>query len=235
MTALFWIAAGVGVFVRVKRGLWDVTCACLAVSPFFLVLVQPYGGEILLRVYLFALPFMSLFVAALLVPRAGGLSKVRQTTIFLVSLSLAASFLLLRYGNEKGSYFPREDIAAIDHLYDAATPHSLLVAVSPSVPWKSEHYEFEHEVMSESDDWERLTSRPPTASVLVDSLRAEARQKGKTDILLVLTATQDSYAEILGLSPPNWISGMEVVLSRSGLVDILYEQGNSAVLRISAE
>jgi hypothetical protein len=233
MTALFWIAASVGVFIRTKRGKWDVTFACLAVAPFSLILIQPYGGEIVLRVYLYALPFMSLFVAVLLAPRGHGVSKARMTAIFLVSMILVVSFLLLRYGNEKGSYFPAEEITAISRLYDVAGPHSLLLAAAPSVPWQFKHYEYTHEVMSEWGNWGELTRRPPRARVLIGLLREQAVREGKTDTLLVVTPTQNSYAEMLGLSPTNWISRMELALSRSNQVDTLYKRGSNAIFQVT--
>ncbi|MBA2724953.1 MAG: hypothetical protein H0U53_03090 [Actinobacteria bacterium] len=232
MTALFWIAAGVGVLIRIKRGRWDVTCACLAVAPFSLMFLQPYGGEILLRVYLFALPFMSVFVAVLLAPKGEELSKARTIAIFLASAVLIFSFLLLRYGNEKGIYFPETEIAAMNRLYDEASPRSLLVAASPSVPWKFRHYEYPHEVMSEWDNWRKLTRRPPKANVLIELLRERAMRKGKAEALLIITATQNSYAEMFGLAPASWITRMELALSESERVDTLYERGSSVLLRV---
>jgi hypothetical protein len=39
--------------------------AVLGVTPFLLPVLQPYGGEMLLRVFLFALPAAAFFVARL--------------------------------------------------------------------------------------------------------------------------------------------------------------------------
>jgi hypothetical protein len=107
---------------------------------------------------------MSMFVAALLAPRGDRVSGARMTVIFFVSMILVISFVLLRYGNEKGKLLPKAEIMAINHLYDPAGPHSSLLAASPSVPWKFEHYEYTHDVMSEWENWRELTRRSPRAN-----------------------------------------------------------------------
>ena len=185
-----------------------------------------------MRVYLFALPFMSMFVAVLLAPREAEISNLRITAIFLVTMALVGSFLLLRYGNERGSYFPSVEIKAVNRLYDVATPQSLLMAVSPSVPWQFRHYEYKHETLTNWEGWRKLTRRPPIASVLIKVLRQEIVRQDKANVLLIVTPTQDAFGEMLGLSPRNWIMLMETALSRSRQVHTVFEEGSTAVFRV---
>lgn len=64
-TAVVWGLAFVGCLWRIRRGYRDVDAMLLAIAPFPLLVVQPYGGEMLLRIYLFALPCMAFFGASL--------------------------------------------------------------------------------------------------------------------------------------------------------------------------
>lgn len=57
-TAAVWGLAFAGCIWRIRRGYLDVNAILLAIAPFPLLIVQPYGGEMLLRIYLFALPPM---------------------------------------------------------------------------------------------------------------------------------------------------------------------------------
>ena len=63
-----WGLAAVGAWRRMRRGDADLALLALAGAPFLLLGMQSYGGEIFLRVYAFALPFMAILLAALVVP-----------------------------------------------------------------------------------------------------------------------------------------------------------------------
>ena len=61
MTLFIWGLAFVGGVFRLRRGYRDASYVLLAVVPFPLLLVQTYGGEMLLRIYFFTLPAMVFF------------------------------------------------------------------------------------------------------------------------------------------------------------------------------
>ncbi len=66
MTAFVWGLAFIGGVMRLRKGYRDATYVLLALShPFPVLLVQSYGGEMLLRIYLFTLPMMTFFIAAI--------------------------------------------------------------------------------------------------------------------------------------------------------------------------
>lgn len=82
MTFIIWGLAFAGAVLRLRRGHRDASYVLLAIVPFPIVLVQSYGGEMLLRIYLFTLPMMSFFAAALFyTPKivGPGLAPVRGT------------------------------------------------------------------------------------------------------------------------------------------------------------
>src|SRR5262249_48477309 len=102
MTAAIWGLAFRGALFRLRRGYRDVSYILLAIAPFSLIVANSYGGEMLLRIYLFALPFVVFFAAAFFytTPTSG---RSRRVTIAVigVSLLLLGGFLFTRYGNER--------------------------------------------------------------------------------------------------------------------------------------
>jgi hypothetical protein len=91
----------------------------------------------MIRVYMFMLPGLVFFAAALFysTPR-------RQVTwwtsmsIFLVSTALFGGFLFARFGNERMDYFTAQEVEAVQYVYDTAEPKSLVIAGAGSLPWK---------------------------------------------------------------------------------------------------
>src|SRR5262249_49015529 len=64
-TGAIWGVAFIGCVRRIRQGYRDTNAILLTIAPFPLLLVQPYGGEMLLRIYLFSLPLMVFFMASL--------------------------------------------------------------------------------------------------------------------------------------------------------------------------
>src|SRR5205823_908059 len=118
MTAAIWGFALLGVLGRTRRGHADLTYALLAIAPFPLLLMQSYGGEILLRIYLFPLPPMLFFVASVFGNTTPGAMSARSaTSLLLVSLALFAGFLVARYGNERMDHFTSQELDAVNEFY----------------------------------------------------------------------------------------------------------------------
>ena len=105
----------------------------LAAVPFSLVLLQAYGGEILLRVYFFSLPFMAVLIASLVPARGGRLAIVGFGIAITVA---AASFLVTRYGNLRIELFAPGEVAVVQRAYDLAPDGALLLAPNPQLPWE---------------------------------------------------------------------------------------------------
>jgi hypothetical protein len=65
MTFLLWGLACIGALFRLLKGYRDASVIILALAPFPLFVAQPYGGEMLLRCYLFSQPSMVFLTASL--------------------------------------------------------------------------------------------------------------------------------------------------------------------------
>lgn len=57
-----WGLAALGGIQQMRRGVVPLRAMLLAVAPFPLILLNSYGGEMLLRIYFFSLPFMAILI-----------------------------------------------------------------------------------------------------------------------------------------------------------------------------
>ena len=71
LTLVLWALAAAGAVRDWRRGRLDVRVALLAVTPLLLFPAQLYGGEMLIRVSLFALPFVAVLACSILLPTDG--------------------------------------------------------------------------------------------------------------------------------------------------------------------
>ena len=196
MTLFVWGLGALGGIRRLRHGHWDLTLALLAGTPFMLMGMQAYGGELLLRVYLFALPFMCFFAAALFYPADGVGSSWRATAaVTLMSLALLGGFVFCRYGNERMDYMTHQEVDAVRYLYGVARPGSLLVAASPNLAWRFR-------------DNEKFDYAPISDVVLVGDIDGVVRimsNKKYSTAYLVMTRSQGAYAALFSnLSAENW-------------------------------
>ena len=141
MTALLWVGATVGWIRRRRTGVASGSLLILALAPFSLLALQAYGGEVLLRAYLFSLPFTSFLAAASLLPSPRvGSNRRTALAALAATVVLAGGFLVTRFGNEEIDQFTSGDVRTVDRLYQLAEPGSLLVAAGVNVPWQERDY-----------------------------------------------------------------------------------------------
>ena len=228
MTAGLWGLALLGLTRRLGRGHRDVTFALLAVAPFPLLGLQGYGGEMLLRVYLFSLPFVAFFVASLFYPSLTSRSSWATTGLAtLVSLSVLGSFLFARYGNEKVNQFTEQELQVVDQLYNVAPKGALLVAGSVNVPWRSQGY----------NDYRYLTLTKVAADEgqslprLADLLAAMRRPR-EGCAFLILSRSQKTYTDLLGIWPAGTLSRLEQQVFNSPLFAEVYSSDDATIYRL---
>ncbi|HEV2655404.1 MAG TPA: zinc ribbon domain-containing protein, partial [Ktedonobacteraceae bacterium] len=99
MTVFVWVLALIGGLMRLRKGYRDVTYVILALAPFPVFLAQSYGGEMLLRIYLFTLPPMCLFAASIFfTPTNRFVAAFMKVTVIILCVFLMGAFLYTRYG-----------------------------------------------------------------------------------------------------------------------------------------
>jgi hypothetical protein len=144
-TAAIFALAGLGGLHRLLTRRRDLTWPLMAATPFGLLLLQDYGGEMLLRVYLFSLPFVA-FLAAYALVEWGRIGErwSRAVPVALVTTLLLGAFLVSRYGNETMDLATADESTGMHQLYEIAPADSVLVAAAGNIFWKFTDYELYH-------------------------------------------------------------------------------------------
>jgi len=237
LTAVVWGLALLGAFRMLRARQLQVTLGLLAVAPFGLVALQPYGGEVLLRVYFFSLPFMAFFAAsAFFSGRGSNRSWPRMVATGGASLILLAVLPLARYGNERMDFFTADETKAVYRLYDVAPPGSLLVAGSRNVPWKFEGYEeFDYLVVAETDLWARTDANRGNIANVVASVEGQMRARGSGRAYLIITRSQKVYLDLLGFAHRGALDRFERALISSGRFREIYGNPDAQIFVIAPQ
>ena len=223
MTLAIWALAGVGVLRRWRNKRYDLTMGLLAAAPFPLIALQNYGGEMMLRVYLFALPFMAFMIAALVFTTAThGRSLLTLLVIVGSSVGLLGGFMLVRYGNERMDYVTDNEYAAVEYLYQVAEPDSLLTAAAYNLPWKYRDYE----------QYRYLTVKDAVLQGDVQSITTLITDKDAPHSYFILTRSQLTLLELFeGETPQEWSALIENLTS-SDQFQVIYRNSDAVIFKV---
>jgi hypothetical protein len=208
-----WFLAFLGVGRRWRKGHRDISVILLAIMPFPLLGLQSYGGEMMLRIYFFALPFTAFLAAAFCLPsQSMGLSRRNTLLIGLVALVLAGAFLFARYGNERMNTFTLAELEGMNFVYQTARPGSLLGTATFSLPHKFVNYE-------------KYTFRKYTNEIYALDVNALIEQFEGPSIpqaYLILTRGQKAHVEkFYGVEPWFW-DALDSALLASGRFEVVF-------------
>jgi hypothetical protein len=226
VTALLWGLAVLGWLRRRRHGQDDMTVTLLAVAPFPFLALQPYGGELLLRVYFFALPFAAFLAAGLFLPVKEAAASWRAAgAIGLAVVVLLGGFLFARYGNERIEHFTTEELAAVRHLYEVAPRGSLLLAATPDLPWKFQDYvSYDYRTVGSLK-----SSRGGGNGELVKPVLSIMRQHRRPGAYFIITRSNRADAEARGILPPGSLDRLEQALRRSPGMQLIYANQDARI------
>jgi hypothetical protein len=203
--AAFLLMAAGGLLRRRRRVTDDRVLIALMCMPFLGFATQSYGGEIALRVYLFALPAAALLAAYLFFPATRDEGGGRPWRAFLpvaaCAVTLVFAFLVARYGNEAFEQTPPGEVAAFDYLYAHDQDGVRLLWLSPDpavddtpeMPW-------EYRDIEKINFIPELAPRDPgSLAGLVATLRAAGPGS-----YLITTTTQETYLNQEASYPVGW-------------------------------
>ncbi|MEU6376183.1 lipopolysaccharide biosynthesis protein [Streptomyces sp. NPDC046909] len=173
----------------------------LTFVPFLGFGMQSYGGEMALRVFMFALPGAALLMGLALFPRAGITAKEREKdrvslaplAALMAGLLLMGGFLIARWGNEPFERIRPGEVAAMEYVYahDDPTVRLLWLSndtvnnVTPAMPWGARDME----------KVEYVPTLAPTDPVLVSSLVKALKDAGPNSYLMI-NRSQVTYLEM---------------------------------------
>ncbi|MGW4228600.1 hypothetical protein ACWEF9_04815 [Streptomyces sp. NPDC004980] len=231
------VAALAGTALLLRRRLVHSALPLLLASaaPVPLFVVNDYGGEMLFRVYLFALPGAAFFAAAALVPTAGrsGVHRVRPAVRRICAVALPVSLVALLvgfmpsyYGKERLNYTPPAETALVTRAIDRAPDGALILATTGSFPQALHRYDqLEHWFFAEQE-------LPDNVAMLKDPAHyLSTRLPPGATAFVILTRTQDIYTAGEGLLPPGGFAGLTRDLTASPLFRVVERTGDGVVLR----
>jgi hypothetical protein len=262
-TAAIWGLAILGALLRWWRGnllttsgatmgkgsqfALDLPLLLLVVAPGFLVVAQPYGGEMAMRYYLFALPLVSFFAAAafrtsltfqtrvafriepiMRISRWLGSRSGPVTNIAIIAscLLLLGGFMFARYGNERADYITYSEASAVAYLYQTAPPHSLLVEGWAGTPWRYEDLDLY--------DYAQLYSGQNEAAALqehrIQGILDLASNSRYPAVYVIFSRSQKAQAQMFAGVSPAAFDALQDALVASGRFELIYQNPDAEIL-----
>lgn len=216
------VAAAAGIaaeFVRQRRV--ELSLPLLAAAPALLVFAQSYGGEGVLRVFVFATPFLAMLIAKLFTAGAD-LRRAAAVGVVVASVALVPPFLVARYGNEPFERVTPAEIALAECLYDRAPEGSTLLSVSPHLAWQFRDVA-DHRHLSANE-------RVFDADTVAD-LRARLEDTPAPRYLIVTEPQLQFVVRSLG-APPAWPAQLERSLAADPGMTAVCENTGGVVYRV---
>jgi hypothetical protein len=240
VTAAFWLLALCGA-VRLVRGgrVVGAGLALLAGSAFPLLALQSYGGEALMRIALFASPFMALLAASALVGPISSRPGPRVLgAVAVVAVLSVVTFPFTRYGNERMDWYSVSETTTVREMYRVAPAGSVLTSVTGNLPWRYTGYaDYDYRILAAGTTRATGPDVGPSESVDLDAGAALlARQiasrmtppDGRRSYLIV-TRNQGAELELLNGEPPGAFPRLVDVLDGSDLFEVV-DRAPDAVL-----
>ncbi|MPY60306.1 lipopolysaccharide biosynthesis protein [Streptomyces spongiae] len=173
----------------------------LTFVPFLGFGMQSYGGEMALRVFMFALPGAALLAGLALFPRTGVTAEERDKdkvslaplAALMAGLVLIGGFLVARWGNEPFERTRTGEVAAMEYVYahDDPTVRLLWLStdpvndVTPAMPWGERDME----------KVEYVPTLAPPDPVLVSGLAKSLKDAGPNSYLMI-NRSQVTYLQL---------------------------------------
>ena len=210
------------------RSSWN-RLAVLAVAAFPAAAANSYGGEIIFRIFLFALPFMAVAAAACFFPTPERNWSFRSAAIVAVTtFVLVTGASIGNYGQEAMNYFTPGEVAASEWLYRTAPAGALIIAADNNYPWAFVHYnEYNYAFLDVPPSASKALLRAPVQSVT----RIMTRSTGPA--YLILTNSQEVSIKLSGLWPPGSYQSMVRALLASGKLKVVYRNGDAVILQLA--
>jgi hypothetical protein len=201
----------------------------LLATPVAMLAASSYGGEIVFRVYLFALPPVAFFAASALAPKAGiGCWTLRRSLLLTaVSIPLITGLLFAHYGGERQYHFTHQEVAGSEWLYANAPSGSLVIGVTSNMPWGFGRYEeYRYRWLGAEDDVTRSLLVTDPRQAVDEAIEA----KPGVANYVVLNRGQKAQVEANGVLPIGAIDTMRSTLIASGEFTVAYQNPDMEIL-----
>lgn len=226
LIAIVWLGS-VGAVLRLLRCgllLRALPFVILALSPFFVLFGQNYGGEASLRIILFSSPWCAALIS-------WGLSTIsRQRVKWVLTMFTAAAFTALFVpsflGQEELNIISPAEVRASEWFYYHARPNSVLVLAAPGFPFRYGATYPEY-LGPEGDANPNLLSETVFVNqelgpAQVPDVAARIKEYSKHGYI-VFDKDETTYAEVFRLTPPGALARLESAVARSADFRLWYD------------
>ncbi|MET3204899.1 UNVERIFIED_ORG: energy-converting hydrogenase Eha subunit B [Arthrobacter sp. UYEF13] len=229
LTLVLWALAVAGAVRDRRRGNLDIRVVLLAVTPLVLFPVQLYGGEMLIRVSLFALPFIAIQACSVLLPTDGGTRPSSRTAgaLVLTCLLLAVLTVTGRYGNAQYDVFTDAEMAAVGAVQDLAPPGSTIISAAHPTPWRSEAY-LEHRARTID-----YICRSDLSTATCGPLVVEDARRNPAGAVVLLTRSSEASLVLQGESSAGGFAELEKWLSTQDGVELAFSNDDARAYRVT--
>ncbi|MBE1562732.1 hypothetical protein [Nonomuraea africana] len=244
------LLAAVGLFRRLRRGVFDRAALVLLCVPVLAMALQSYGGEMGLRVYMFMLPGACLLAAYAFFPNLPADSEdateetvpfrqrnvrfdprtTRMISIVLaacVALTLSMAFLIARYGNEKFERVTTGEVAAMRYVYEHDKPSARVLYLVPKIgPETTPILPWGEKDFEKVDFTQQALVHKDPADITdaVATLRASER-----NTFLAVTRGQAAYLQLNEGFPADWYDRFVAALDKSKEIRKVYANDDAAL------
>ncbi len=247
--AVILLLAATGLLRRLRRGVGDRAALLLLCVPVLALGLQNYGGEIGLRIYLFALPGACILAAYAFFPNLpAGTAEAPDETVPIrkrnirfnpqltrrISLLLAAgcalvlsmSFLVARYGNEQFERVSSGEVQAMHYVYRHDEPSGRVLFLVPIIgPEVTPTIPWGERDFDKVEYQQVLVDKNPTQlSSVIDKFRVSP-----PNTYLVASRGQAAYLQLNHGFPADWEKRFRAALDSSRELKRVFNSEAAAV------
>ncbi|OIJ67791.1 glycosyltransferase [Streptomyces mangrovisoli] len=200
----------------------------LVVAPLPILTANAYGGEMIFRAYLFALPAASFLIAALLFQRENR-PRFHPAVVYPLLLALLGGLVFGYYGKESANYFTKDEVAAGRFVAATSPPGSTIVSVTSAVPALYTRYDEKTELQLDEQDLadRRRLAKDPVRGLEGFVQHATPRQPA----YIILSRAQEADVYQRGVLPDGTIERMDRALSEAPGYVPVYRNKDAVVYR----
>jgi hypothetical protein len=230
LSGLVWLLTAVGLARQLRRrNPAAVPVALLAFAPTVMIVMQNYGGEAILRIFLFSLPFASPAVVWAIAP-ANGVWRLRRAPLVLLTVgALTALFIPSFLGQEETNIIPADEVAGAEYFYQHAEPGSRVYMFGGNAPFRAAA---NYSRFNDGDDPLQhpyaCAPRPDRAIVRVITAIPEPAERN----YLVFTTSGTTLAHVLGYCQPEEVARIEHALATSYKLELWYKTENIRIYEL---
>lgn len=250
LSAIMWAAALVGIWMRRKSGRTALALGILAYSPGLILVLQAYGNEGVLRVYLFSLPWTAALVASALIPysgledfgqrrqsatfdehgrfrRPGGAARIAGALGIVVALFFPSFF-----GGDKADVMSQSEVGTVTNFMNSAPAGPVLLAIDNSPISDTERYNlFPLQSIFGSDG--ALGSRPVTSNIAEELAQyAVAYTRGLRPSYVLVTPSMIAVNQAEPVTQPGSFRTLLSSLARSHWWRLLVDKNGTVIYEI---